>query len=35
LIPIPNANHYTGLESLRSPNGILTRTAVRLVEDAA
>ena len=35
LIPIPSANHYTGLESLRSPNGILTRTAVRLVEDAA
>ena len=35
LIPIPNANHYTGLESLRSPNGILTRTAMRLVEDAA
>jgi arylformamidase len=35
LIPIPNANHYTGLESLRSPNGILTRAVVRLVEDAA
>jgi arylformamidase len=35
LIPIPNANHYTGLESLRSPDGILTRTAMRLVEDAA
>ena len=35
LIPIPSANHYTGLESLRSPNGTLTRTAVRLVEDAA
>jgi len=34
LIPIPNANHYN-LESLRSPNGILTRAALRLVEDAA
>src|SRR5262249_39042749 len=35
LIPIPNATHYAGLESLRSPNGVLTRTAMRLVEDAA
>src|SRR6516164_2480006 len=33
LIPIPNANHYTGMEELRSPNGILTRSAVRLIED--
>ena len=35
LIPIPNANHYTGLEELRSPNSILTRSAIRLVEDAS
>lgn len=35
LIPIPNANHYTGLEELRSPNGILTRSAIRLMEDAS
>ena len=34
LIPIPNANHFTGLESLRQPDGILTRTAARLIEDA-
>ena len=35
LIPVPNANHYTVMEELRSPNGILTRTAIRLMEDAA
>jgi acetyl esterase/lipase len=35
LIPIPNANHYTGMEELRSPNGILTRSALRLIEDAS
>jgi len=35
LIPVPNANHYTIMEELRSPKGILTRTAMRLVEDAA
>jgi arylformamidase len=35
LIPIPNANHYTGMEELRSPNGILTRSAMRLMEDAS
>jgi arylformamidase len=34
LIPIPNANHYTGMEELRSPNGILTRSVIRLWEDA-
>lgn len=35
LIPVPNANHFTILEELRSPNGILTRAVMRLVEDAA
>ena len=35
LIPIPNANHYTIMEELRSPKGVLTRAAMRLVEDSA
>jgi arylformamidase len=35
LIPIPNANHYTSMEELRSPNGVLTRAALRILEDAA
>jgi pimeloyl-ACP methyl ester carboxylesterase len=35
LIPIPKANHYTILDELRSPSGILTRTAVRLLKDVA
>jgi arylformamidase len=35
LIPIPKANHFTILEELRSPNGALTRTVVRLIEDSA
>jgi len=35
LVPVANANHYTIMETLRSPNGILTRTALRLIEDAA
>lgn len=35
LIPVPNANHYTIMEELRSPKGILTRTAMRLEEDSA
>src|SRR5262249_4836938 len=34
LIPVANANHYTVMDELRSPNGILTRTALRLLEDA-
>jgi acetyl esterase/lipase len=34
LIPAPNANHYTIMEELRSPAGILTRAAMRLLEDA-
>jgi arylformamidase len=33
LIPIPNANHYTGMEELISPNGILTRSAITSMED--
>jgi arylformamidase len=35
LIPVPNANHFTIVEELRSPNGLLTRAVMRLVEDAA
>jgi hypothetical protein len=35
LIPVPNANHFTIMEELRSPNGILARTVTRLVEDSA
>jgi arylformamidase len=35
LIPVPNANHFTILEELRSPNGILTRSVMRLMEDTA
>jgi arylformamidase len=33
LIPIPNANHYTVLEEFRSPDGILTCAALRLMQD--
>jgi arylformamidase len=35
LIPIPKANHFTILEELRSPNGVLTRAAMNLAEEAA
>lgn len=28
LIPIPNANHYTSMEELGSPKGVLTRSAL-------
>lgn len=35
LIPIPNANHYTSMEELRTPDGLLTRTALRILEDAS
>jgi hypothetical protein len=35
LIPVPNVNHYTIMEELRSPKGILARTVMRLVEDGA
>jgi hypothetical protein len=35
LIPVPYANHFTIVEELRSPNGILTRAVMRLMEDAA
>jgi arylformamidase len=34
LIPVPNANHYTIMEELRSPHGILTRSVMRLMEDS-
>jgi len=34
LVPVANANHYTIMETLRSPDGILARTALRLIEDA-
>jgi acetyl esterase/lipase len=33
LIPVSNANHYTIMEELRSPDGLLARTAMRLLED--
>jgi hypothetical protein len=35
LIPLPNANHYTSMEELRSADGTLTRTALRILEDAS
>jgi arylformamidase len=35
LVPIAKANHYTIMEALRSPNGLLTRAAMQLAEDAA
>jgi arylformamidase len=35
LIPVPNANHFTILEEIRSPTGLLARTATRLMEDVA
>jgi len=35
LIPIAKANHWTILEELRSPKGILTRTAISLADDPA
>jgi arylformamidase len=35
LIPVPHADHYTIMEELRSPNGILARTVMRLMEDSA
>src|SRR6516162_7872062 len=35
LIPVPHANHYMIMEELRSPNGILDRTVMRLMEDSA
>ena len=34
LLPVSNANHYTIMEELRSPNGMLTRAALQLLEDA-
>jgi acetyl esterase/lipase len=34
LIPVVNANHYTIMEELRSQDGILTRAAMQLLEDA-
>jgi hypothetical protein len=35
LIPVPNANHFTIVEELRLPGGILTRAVMRLMEDTA
>ncbi len=35
LFPIPHANHYTGIEQLRSPDSIPTRTVLRMMEDVA
>jgi len=34
LIPVPNTNHYTIMEELRSRDGILARSVIRLMEDA-
>jgi arylformamidase len=34
LIPVPHANHYTIMEELRSPNGVLARTVMRLMEES-
>jgi hypothetical protein len=34
LVPVPHANHYTIMEELRSATGVLTRTGMRLLEDA-
>ncbi len=33
LFPIPHANHYTGIEQIRIPGSIPTRTLLRLAED--
>lgn len=33
LIPVAGANHFTVLESLREPYGLLTKTSLRLLED--
>jgi arylformamidase len=35
LFPLPHANHYTGIEQLRSPDSLPTRTLLRLAEDIA
>jgi arylformamidase len=34
LLPVPGANHFTILEELRRPNGILTRAALQLAGSA-
>ncbi|MGA7326476.1 MAG: alpha/beta hydrolase, partial [Rhodomicrobium sp.] len=33
LIPVPGADHFTILEELRRPNGVLAKAAIRLCED--
>jgi arylformamidase len=33
LVPIAKANHFTILDELRSPNSVMTRTAIQLAED--
>jgi arylformamidase len=35
LIPVVKANHFTILEELRTPNGLLTRAAMNLAEEVA
>jgi arylformamidase len=35
LIPVPGADHFTILETLRLPDGLLTKAALRLCEDFA
>jgi hypothetical protein len=32
-VPIAKANHFTILDELRSPNSVMTRTAIQLAED--
>jgi arylformamidase len=35
LVPIAKADHFTILDDLRSPNSVMTRTAIQLAEDIA
>ncbi len=35
LLPVPNANHYTILDELRNPNGLLTRAALDLAHETS
>jgi arylformamidase len=34
LVPVPGANHFTILETLRQSHGLLTKTALRVAEDS-
>ncbi len=35
LVPVPGADHFSILEELRAPNGLLTKLALRIADDAA